>query len=100
MPYSTMTSPAVFDTDAFIATALRSCSDDYSLNPVSVFTEKYINEIGFDTETEKSILKDLRATACADSPVWNQSLYSYLLNKFEYALDDCYDSDADTDNED
>jgi hypothetical protein len=100
MPYSTMTSPAVFDTDAFIAAALKSCCDDYSLNPVSVFTEKYINEIGFDTETEKSILKDLRATECADSPVWNQSLYSYLLNKFEYALDDCYDSDADTDSED
>ncbi len=95
-----MTSPLVFDADTFIAAVLKSCRDDYSLNPVNVFTEKYTNEIGFDTEAEKSILKSLRATVSADSPVWNQSLYSYLLNELDYALDDCYDSDADTDSED
>ena len=100
MPYSMMTSPLVFDADTFIAAVLKSCRDDYSLDPVNVFTEKYTNDIGFDTETEKSILKDLRATVSAESPVWNQSLYSYLLNEFDYALDDCYDSDADTDSED
>ena len=100
MPYSTMTSPSVFDAETFIAAVLKSCRDDYSLEPVNVFTEKYTNEIGFDTEIEKSILKGLRANVSADSPVWNQSLYSYLLNEFDYALDDCYDSDADTDSED
>ena len=99
MPYSTMTSPP-FDADTFIAAILSSCRNDLSLNPTDVYTNKYSTEIGFETETEKSILEKLRNNASSYSPIWNQSLYSYLLNKLDYELDDLYDSDADTDSDD
>lgn len=94
-----MTSP-IFDEAIFISTVLKKCCDDFSVNPTAIFTENYMNEIGFDTEVEKSILKTLRDAARADDPIFDQSLHSYLLNKLEYALDDCYDSDDDTDSED
>lgn len=99
MPYSTMTSPS-FDETSFISTILQKCCDDYSVNPTTIFNEHYINNIGFDTEVEKTILKKLRDVASSDAPIYNESLYSYLINKLEYALDDCYDSDADTDSDD
>ena len=100
MPYSTMTSTTSFDEDAFISTIVKKCYEDFSVNPITFFTEYYIDEIGFNTEVEKSILKKLRDAATADAPIYDQSLHSYLLNKFEDTLDDCYDSDADTDSED
>jgi hypothetical protein len=96
MTYSTMASPT-FDEAAFISTILRICREDYSLNTTTIFTENYINEIGFNTEKEKSILQKLRDNAGPDSLIYDESLYSYLLNKFEYDLDDCYDSEEDTD---
>ena len=88
-----------FDEQTFIAAILSSSRSDHSLNPTDIYTEKYISEIGFNTETERLILEKLRKDASADSPIWDQSLHSYLLNKLDYELDDCYDSDADTDSE-
>ena len=98
MPYSTMTS--TFDEETFISTIVKKCYDDFSVNPIDIFTENYINEIGFNTEVEKLVLQKLRDVADVDASIYDQSLYSYLLNKFEDTIDDCYDSDADTDNED
>jgi hypothetical protein len=49
---------------------------------------------------EKLVLQKLRDVADVDASIYDQSLYSYLLNKFEDTIDDCYDSDADTDSED
>jgi hypothetical protein len=99
MPYSMMTSPT-FDEETFISTIVKKCNDDFSVNPNTIFTDYYISEIGFDTEVERSITKKLRDAASSYAPIYNQSLHSYLLNKFEDAMDDCYDSDADTDSED
>jgi hypothetical protein len=99
MPYSHMTS-TTFDEQTFIAAILSRCRSDHSLNPTDLYTEKYITEIGFNTETERLILEKLRKNESADSPIWDQSLHLYLLIKLDYALDDLYDSDADTDCED
>jgi hypothetical protein len=98
MTYSTMASPT-FDESTFISTILRICREDYSLNTTTIFTENFINEIGFNTEKEKSILQTLRNNSGPDAHIYDESLYSYLLNKFEYELDDCYDSEEDTDEE-
>jgi hypothetical protein len=89
-----------FDEQTFIAAIISRCRSDYSLIPTDLYTEKYITEIGFNTETERLILEKLRKNESADSPIWVQSLHLYLLNKLDYALDDLYNSDADTDCED
>jgi len=95
----TMTSPT-FDEATFISTILSICRNDYSLNTTTIFTENYISEIGFNTEKEKSILQTIRDKSGPDTRIYDESLYSYLFNKFEYELDDCYDSEDDTDTED
>lgn len=94
-----MTSP-VFDEEQFIAAIVSSYRDDYSLNHVDILLDKYNAEIVFGSETEKLILAKLREESSVDSPIWDQSLYSYLLNQLEYEMDDCDNSDADTDCED
>lgn len=95
-----MMTSTTFDETNFISQLVRLCQDDLYLNSMTVFTEKYISEIGFDSDKEKAILQSLRVSSDSYASIQYESLFSYLLNKFEYELDMCDDSDADTDSDD
>ena len=90
-----------FDEETFIQNILTEYyTGDENTYFTTVYDRHYRREIGFGTTTEKSIISYYQNIGTSHSPIYDQSLYSLLMNKVDDKITDYDDSDAETETDD